>query len=981
MRLDPGTAPPESLREVPRAELPSLYRSRYRIKPDRRYLYAFAEVDRIASGRSKPATLFLSFANGRWALRLESEEIGTLPEIPSASAAERLLDIWTEGRLKKHAPRIVAGRHLDLPALETALTSTSVEQVFVAFQKLGALAAPSTLDPGLLKAATRGVVWIGAQTVDRLQLSDPLFGHALGLLATSRALEPGCLASERALLLRLLGYEAEAIAAARELPAEDPVSAFASFDGNRLQSMASSAGASPRARYLYLLDQMRSGDPERWWPAFRESPWSASVDMASLAAVVRLGDFKVGDAASRDLTTRAFLEVVEAKTGAPSAEAWRGDEPPSRALRADLAKNAEVLKTSPEAQSRQFEKALGENAARADGRLLDAETLRSFYRATFYSSIYETARFYFDQLSDNDSAAGFARELRDPAPGTAADLALFLQDRAAYRNGASRDQFLADFGRFRAIGVAPLRRMLSSITRAGAAGATDPESRRLLRSLVAVLDTRPENLAAMLGLVRDSLQDLRMREQFVQAVAAVMAVGSDARVRQAVLAGDDQSLRELASDRRQSMDSRMKALTALKERKIVDVREAQHYYEAWMREEPDNLAILWTCARELSAAGLLPQARAEVRAWIGRRPTRSRDLTWASALQIEAEILADKKQWTQAYEVIEPTLDTGRAPNLFDGAWFLEELGQLDHAMKLARAGRDRYPHDVTGYTILARLHWRRREHDEAAKTLAASPYLSYNNWTYDVSKAFATVFGPADPHAGRSAFEALQRQKVPPLYLIPLATTVGASGNHALAAALLETLSHVGGAEGPAAAMWAYDEVAASEGKEAAKAWLEKNIPAPHQFALGAFQFEKYDLIWEPIEASTRADKDDQIQLMRAATVLIDPQRFGEHRQGLIARFESRPRQDWALFGLYLLGRATDQELFAASIDVGTLGWLMGVRAASEGCYDEASEWFSISVDSEQAQVPPRAWSYQTLNRWMNTGKSLSGLAAEKAF
>ena len=58
----------------------------------------------------------------------------------------------------------------------------------------------------------------------------------------------------------------------------------------------------------------------------------------------------------------------------------------------------------------------------------------------------------------------------------------------------------------------------------------------------------------------------------------------------------------------------------------------------------------------------------------------------------------------------------------------------------------------------------------------------------------------------------------------------------------------------------------------------------------------------------------------------------------------------------------------------------MMGLRAASEGCYEEASDWFSISVDTDQDKVPPHAWSYGTLQRWITAGKPLSALAEDKA-
>ena len=94
MRLDPGPTQ-GGIAGVPQADLPAFYRSRYRIKPDRRFLYAVEEIDRLASGRTAPATLGLRFDRDHWSVQLEHESVGTLPEIPAYAdweAADHELD-------------------------------------------------------------------------------------------------------------------------------------------------------------------------------------------------------------------------------------------------------------------------------------------------------------------------------------------------------------------------------------------------------------------------------------------------------------------------------------------------------------------------------------------------------------------------------------------------------------------------------------------------------------------------------------------------------------------------------------------------------------------------------------------------------------------------------------------------------------------------------------------------------------------------
>jgi hypothetical protein len=120
LRLDAGPLPPAVMNLTAPADLPELYRRRYRIKPDLRFLYAFAEVDRLLSGRKKPATLHLGFEGGRWLLRLENEAVGTLPEIPTFADGEELLDQWTRARIARGGLVMVGP-----PSGDRGLTRTS----------------------------------------------------------------------------------------------------------------------------------------------------------------------------------------------------------------------------------------------------------------------------------------------------------------------------------------------------------------------------------------------------------------------------------------------------------------------------------------------------------------------------------------------------------------------------------------------------------------------------------------------------------------------------------------------------------------------------------------------------------------------------------------------------------------------------------------------------------------------------------------
>jgi hypothetical protein len=182
--------------------------------------------------------------------------------------------------------------------------------------------------------------------------------------------------------------------------------------------------------------------------------------------------------------------------------------------------------------------------------------------------------------------------------------------------------------------------------------------------------------------------------------------------------------------------------------------------------------------------------------------------------------------------------------------------------------------------------------------------------------------------------------------------------------------------------AIWTHDELVQTDGEAAAAKWLWSKTKVPYQLAIVAYQFGRYDILWEPLEDPARPTKNDQIELLRAAALLMEHSTDTEKRDRSLRYFESRPRKDWAILGLFLLGRATEAELFAEARNPQSrtnIAWLMGVRAVGERRYEEASDWFSVAVDTDQPHAPPTGFSWETLNRWIRAWEPLSDLANEK--
>lgn len=982
MRLDPGPGPGE-IGKAPPAELPAFYRSRYRLKPDRRFLYALEEIERLTSDRKTPATLTLRFVGDRWSLRLDQEEVGTLPEIPAAADWEPLLTAWTTRCLARRGASPGAEPIPELANLEADLSQSSAERVLGALGQLNRLAVNRPLHPALVAAAAKGSVWLVVQTDDALQLSDPLVGHAVALVALARALDPGRSRSDEALLLRTMGYESAAAEAVKALPPEDPVGPFARFDATALASLAADKNAA-RAQYLALLDLARSHAPVRWWAAFGKSRWCREVNLASLKAIAELDEFDSIRATSSALTAAAFLEATarDAERGR-SEGLWGPDAWPSQPLSAYLASAQARINASPLARTRAFEEAATHDASAQDGPLFDGPSLRSFQRATFYSGIHGSVVFAFDFLGSTPSGEAIAKQMEDPAPGTAAELKAWILARVVVRSGGARAPMIRDLADWRHIGVVPLQRVISFLAWSGES-ATDPSNRQMLRNISWALDTRPDNLRVAMGFARSPLDDLPRKERLQQIIGDAAPYTSDAAVRHAGLIGDVRALRTFAADPNQSRDSRLRALILLGERKDADPAFARAQYTALMKAEPEDTGILATWVGELRSSLQPAAARDAVTAWLAQRPSHDQDLRWSYALTLKADAFADEKKWKEAFATIEPALPVYSGGVLTEGAWFLEEEGDWVGSMRLATAARERYPDSHIPYAITARLLWRQQKFAEAAALLAGARVLARAEWEGDLASSFGHVFAGADPHLGQSAFTALKEKNIDPIYLAALARNVGSRGNHKLAFALLANLTIPNEATKAGVLIWAYDELVKSDGEPAAAEWLRQTTRNQHQLALIALQFERYEILWGPLEDPARAQKTDEMAALRSGSIIYTHEAASSPRRDELLRYwESRPASTWKSMGLYLLGKLSpaefDQQTRGGDLSMASRGWVMGLRAAEQGRYEEASDWFEIAIEGDENHQPPNAWAYGILSRWMASGKSFADLERER--
>jgi hypothetical protein len=159
-----------------------------------------------------------------------------------------------------------------------------------------------------------------------------------------------------------------------------------------------------------------------------------------------------------------------------------------------------------------------------------------------------------------------------------------------------------------------------------------------------------------------------------------------------------------------------------------------------------------------------------------------------------------------------------------------------------------------------------------------------------------------------------------------------------------------------------------------------------PHNFALTLYQMRKYELLLGLYPEGQESAKPGLIRMLKAASLLHLRETRGPRWDGVVAEIAKDPGDDFFAHGArYLTGRIDAAEVLRQPIlgrgELASLGWVMGVKAASERRFADADGWFQVALESGQEQQPPHAWSYVIESDWQKVNRSLAVLETKGEF
>lgn len=916
-----GRSGPEALLAVAPADLPAYVRDLYRLRPDRRLLQAVAALQRLRTGTA-PERVEAQLQGGRWRILADGEEAGVLSEIPTFEEATDLL--------ARRAGPSPAAAHPS-PAPDAGRVEQAVRQAD-AVALVGALSSPGAD----ARSIAPGLAWLATLTVDHLDQADALLAEAWAWLATDR--DP----RSEALLARALGYEAAAARAGEKLAEDDPVRHYAMGDEPRLSALCAGRPADRPCRFLHLALLAERHQSERFRVALAGSPFRDAASPAILGLRTRLSEFDGGRLGS------SLAETVMRPLGLEAAP--------------------------PAARTRDFEAAVDRLAARRAGPV-PAAAFQAWYRAVFYSGLYNEARFAVDQLASGPAAQELAASMK-PAAGTGDELRRWLEESGRVLDGSTDMKPVAELlASARSLGAAPLFGL--SVTICQEVASTDPLRRAPIPALFERLDTRPAHLVRAARVARRSLTSAWLYEKLLRAAAeAAPHLSEELPALAAQMSEDAARLREIAVDPAMPKYAQVIALDALAELGKADDAFVRARYEE-LAADPDG-TVDWLVEYLEEDRGDLAGAVAALDAALARA---DHPLVDAYLRSEKARLQVKMGQPDRAWATIEPALATWKEDALLQGATVELARNRPESALELARKAMQRYPGDSSETAgLIARAHWRLGDPATAAKELAANPGGILGPWNRYLPEAFADAFATAPEEDARRAFSEMVSAGIPHRVLARAAIALGEKRGLGIALPLVEGLREPAPEWRDEIRLATYDLVLAKAGPDEALAWVRKAIPErSHNFALNLYQNRRYELLLGLFANGEEGESPRIVRLVKAAALLHLGETTGPRWDGLVAEILKEPADEFFSRADRMLVDPGDGAGMLASIadeDRASIGWIMGVKAAAAGRFADADAWFQVALESARKDQPPHAWSWVLENEWLQSDRSLELLA-----
>jgi hypothetical protein len=912
------TCKPEDLRAA--------FQKAYRLTPDRRFVIAISEIRKFFPSR-KEETVQTEFANGNWRISYGGEEIGTLPEFPDFPDFMNVLTTWAKRLNDKDPIKLTStkeGESLELKSRELSLTPQPIQMLMKA-DELWA----KQKDPALLAAAARASTYMAVQAYRPIDIGDFLDGRSLALITLTKALTSYPMNREESLLAYTMLYTKHSESAAALLPPSDPVRMF--IQKADLNEKASAKEASEEIRYLRMIQLSKQPYTQVWLDGQSKLfPHEMSLPVIKTALELRRyvqTENQTLEYLANDIPPAVISELQTLQKGSPSKpEIGESDQ--------------KLLRT--------FETLIDELYKKNNGIFANAELLASFYNSFFYSSYSKR----------NQSPGKGKREI-----SMEFDRYISLFD--SVKNGNPKvENFIQQVRSLKLLNSTGAYALYALISRLSW---NSPSILLLCRESASTYDSRPFHRINMLYLYKWKLYDRNHAEQLSTSMIKTFSSAHDAVYVSdpAVYLGDiglvKQILHSAQCDEKCASD-------ILWNWHYIDSfhnQEIEGEYDRQIQKNPHSWQITNVYIDFLRRNKKYSKACTVTQAWLKNNADPNHVGSFHAYVRLAHNYyLAGEYQ--KSLDALKPVTPSWVADR--ESALALSKLGQKEEAEKRARSAFQAASQDLEGLLALVQVLWEARKYKDAASTLQSFNY-PYQNWCSDVGSSFYRAFEKASVAEVHQAIDALRAEHLIDWRLTCLPLDFVKAHQYEMAFEIQSYIMPPGSAD-ENITIDSYTYLKEWKGEKEAIQWVKKMIPPQKLNSLGfkALYKGEYNLLWDVIEDPYFKDYPHFVWLFRAASSAKRGMKQDSHYQEVYNHFAKAGRDGYYIMGRYLIGLSPESEMLNVAKNPkrrGDVCYYLGLKAESEGRIKDASEWYRIAVETEQAQTHGAILSQATISGW----------------
>lgn len=968
----------KTIMNVPPAQMPEALADSYRLRPDRRFLLAVADIHHFFSGQKKGSASVV-FRNGHWDISYGNEKVGAVPELPDFRDFISVLSDWSR-KLDKEYPLRFSSVTADTATsgINNELSHFMAPEAMAAARQVDDLWNKGRRDPGLLYAGTRALVDLTVQDMDDLEIGDALPAHALASLALTTTLTGNKCIRQAALLAYTMGYSTYAASMAKTLPPSDPVGAYVTQDEQHLEQAAEAPGSGAESHYLLLLSLSAKRDVKSFYSRADAYFPNQYISLPVFKAAMEMNGFSTITELSEAMPSLLIITMARDAGLLPNMPAYQKEAGTGSGKNLQsryVSVYEEVQSGLPEVIG-SFDSGLQKMGMNYKGPFLDPQTYDAYYKSYFFSSLYDLGLHYMDALSSQDAVNRFVSLLSKCNTGTASEFRTWYTNLAKSTEGRiSLAALSSQINRKTSIGVVPFIRTFDEQKEYYGFGA--PAMMKAVRDLVPHLDTRIKNRLYLGQMAYSDLLDLKLTEKLTLSVLRDAASQNMySRLWYARMSGNISQLLDILHSGA-AFKTKVQAMRFLEEQKDAHENTIEKEYRRLVKENPDDWSASWYYAHYLEKNRKYPEARRVLNDWLKRKVV-TLGLEDISFRDYIARSYYDQGLYKQGWAEIKPVIASEKGGALRMATLLLDKLGHPQKAEKMGLFYVHRYPDYLPARLALTELYWRHGKYGKAADLLkSAVHHITAQGWSWYVSPKFAEVFKDK-PGEAMSAFHALLASRFNPIALMSIPDKLSQDGDNRLAFRMSIQLK-ARGIEELVFLVRSYSYLKAFETNEDAAAWLRKIVPSRMVGPLSMISYDhsQYEILWDfnPVKGNGR----DFFWLMRAAASLQSS--VDAHRKELLDHYSGKGKGYYFTIGKFLMGLATKKDLLSMVNDPQKrceVAYYIGLKEQAEGHYMDASDWYRISVETGLDHNGEYRWAYEALDNWYGRGKTLERIAAQ---